>query len=390
MLILSCSDSKTAILWSSNEEVAQIVEQYNNSNSEFRIIFQYRKDVVSSFIQEEKKPDIIIGEDLQNSDIKTEMQNLNQLFDISLPNRENMIPALMEGININDEKRILPLSFSLTSAVFKRDSKRVNSRHPSLDLEMMKESSVAFNQEQKNRGYSPFWDNDFIFAVLELYQSGFSSSETETLLWQQDNLDSAIQYLKEWNELNGGTEEMDSFNGKFLYDNRIKILKEERILFTIMDSAVFMELSDLMSSDMDFLFISRNFMLHPVNIVYGGISQKASAPEASSDFFSWLINEETQRKIIERSLKDKTGNFAILGGFSSLNSVNKHILPGYYPLLTGKIPEPQYILPQSEKPVDFESMKDTLITAWAIEKSEGNTTDLSDALEKWKKLRIPF
>jgi len=370
--------------------VAQVVEQYNSGNSEFKVIFQYRENVVSSFKREEQKPDIIIGADLQNSDIKAEMQNLNNLFDMSVPEKENMISSLMKGITVKGEKRLLPLSFSLMSAVFKKDSKRINSRLPSLNLETMRNSSVVFNQEQKTRGYSPYWDKDLVFTILELFQSDFSSSEKGALLWNQENLDSAVQFMNEWNELNGGTEEMLSFNQKFLYDNRIKILKEERILFTSMDSAAFMELSDLMSRDLDFLYITRNFMFQPADIVYGGISKKTSAQGASSDFLSWLIDEETQREIIESSLRSKTGNFAVLGGFSSLNSVNKLILPEYYPRLAGKIPEPQYILPQSEKPVDFESMKETLITEWVLERSEGNSISLSDALEKWEKLRITF
>lgn len=341
-------------------------------------------------MQADKKPDLIIGENLQNSSIKSKMHNLNNLFNTSVPNEKNMNSALMPGIYFNEEKKILPLSFSLTSAVFNTNSKRINHRAPTIDLKTMRDSAVAFNQEQKSRGYSPYWDKDFIFSILELFQSDFTSSASGTLIWQQDNIDFAINFMNEWNDLNGGTEEMTSFDQKYLYDNRIKILKENRILFTTMNSSAFMMLSDSMRRDLDFLYISQNSMVYPEDIIYGGISKKTSAFKASSDFLSWLIHEETQKTIIESSLKNKTGDFAILGGFSSLNSVNNFILPQFYPRLTGKIPAPRYILPQTEKPVDFKPMKDTLITSWAIDKSEGDPLDLSEALQKWEKLRIPF
>ena len=103
-----------------------------------------------------------------------------------------------------------------------------------------------------------------------------------------------------------------------------------------------------------------------------------------------MMKRETQKKIIETSIKNNSGNFAFFGGFSSLNSVNSQILPLFYPRLTEKIPEPQYILPQLEKPVDFNSIKNRLITSWVIEESSGHKLTLDEALEKWERLRIPF
>lgn len=388
--ILSCSESRTAILWSSNEEAADLAELYNNTHDEYRIIFQYKKDLVSSYIQADKKPDLIIGDDLQNMDIKSLMLNLNSLYNRNFNGEDQIIPSLMNGAEIDDEIKILPLSFSLTAAVFKRDSKRIDERLPSLDLALMRDLSISYNLEQKKRGYSPYWDNDFIFAVLELYGSSFASSDKKTLSWNQENLDSALEFMKTWNEQNGGMSEMSFFNDKFLYDNRIKILKEERILLTIMNSSRFLTLSDNMSRELGFLYVSHDNKLHPERIVYGGITKTTKEQNAASDFLTWLMTEKAQVDILESSLKNKTGGFAILGGFSSLSKVNSLILPQYYPRLAGKIPEPSYILPQSEKPVDFKNIKYKLITSWVLEKSEGNELTFSEALDKWEELRIPF
>lgn len=390
LIFFSCSENNTAVLWSGNEEAADIVELYNSSNNEYRIIFQYRENLVSSYIKSDKKPDLIIGEDLQNRVIKSDMLSLNKLPGEAFPLNEALIPALTEGICIGDDKKILPLSFTLSTAVFNKNSKRIDRTLPSYDLELMKENAISYNREQKSRGYSPYWDNDFIFTVLELYGSSFSSAEGRTLAWNREKMDSAVEFMADWNERNGGQELIAAFNDKFLYENRIKLLKDEKILLTTMDSSDFMTFTDSMSRDLDFLYISRANQLHPRKIIYGGISKKTSSRQASSDFLLWLLEEETQREIIESSLRNKTGGFAILGGFSSLIEVNRFILPQFYPRLSGKIPDHRYILPQSEKPLDFTSMRDELLTPWVLDRVEGNAIELSDALEKWEKLRIPF
>ncbi len=390
LIFLSCSENNTAILWSSNEEVADIVELYNSSNSEYRIIFQYRKDLVSSYIKADNKPDLVIGEDLQNKDIKKNMLSLNKLFDEAFPLKNPIIPALTEGIYLNDDIKILPLAFTLTSAVFNRNSKIIDNTLPSYDLKLMKENAVSYNSEQKLRGYSPYWDRTFIFAAMELYGSAFSSSENKTLVWNNDNVESAVDFMIDWNELNGGNERMSAFNDKFLYENRIKLLKDKKILLTTMDSSEFMTLSDSMSHDLDFLYLSRDNTLHPDKMIFGGITKKTSARQASSDFLLWLLQENTQKKIIESVLKNKTGGFAFMGGFSSLININKFILPQFYPRLSGKIPDYRYLLPQSDKPVDFNSMRDELLTTWVLENTKGDTLGLTDALEKWEKLRVPF
>ena len=390
LLLFSCSNQKTAVLWSSNKETAEIVELYNTGNSEYRIIFQYKENLVSSFIKADERPDIIIGEDLQNIQVKSELLSLENLYKKDFPKNGTINQALIGGVEFENSKHLLPLSYSLTAAVYNKNSKRVDSSLPTIELEKMKNDSISYNNEIKKRGFSPLWDENFIIALLDLFEASFSSSEEKMLTWNDQNIESALAFLKDWNELNGGLEQMSQFDDKFLFDNRIKILKEERILFSIMDSASFMELSDSMNKDIDFIYISHKFMIHPEKIVYGGINKKTSSYNASTDFLSWLTKAHTQEKIIQSLLKNKSGNFAILGGFSSINEVNEQILRRYYPRLAGKIPESQYIQMQNEKPVDFNSIKYELITSWVINSINGGEIKLDDALEKWEKLRIPF
>ncbi|MDA3811131.1 MAG: hypothetical protein PF518_12485 [Spirochaetaceae bacterium] len=377
-------NNRTAVLWSSNEEAANIVELYNNSNSEFRIIFHYKKNLTASYMNAENKPDILIGEDLGNKEIKSDLFSLDSLY------REDLINSLLGGSYYNDHLHLIPLSFSLTTAVFNAKSKRVNQSYPSIELGKMKEQAISYNDELLKKGSSPQWDDHFILAVLELFNSSFTSSISKTMDWHMGGLQSAIGFLHEWNQLNNGTDEMSLFDKKYLYDNRIKILKEERILFTVMDSTDFMTLSDRMKKDLTFIYVSNDFKLHPENIIYGGISKKTVALKTSLDFLKWLIQEDTQEMILKESLKNKSGSFGILSGFSSLNNVNNWVFPEYYPLLRGKTPEPQYIQQQIERPIDFNNISHELIIPWTIKTVEGENITFQQALEKWEKLRIPY
>jgi hypothetical protein len=389
LLLLSCSGRNTAVLWSSNKEIVNIVDLYNSSNKEYRIIFQYKENPASAYIKADKKPDILIGEDLQNKEIKSEMINLDTFFKKEIP-ADDINQALLAGVYLDDNKHLIPLSYSLTTAVFNNNTKRINQDLPTYETHQMMLDAADFNEGQKKRGYSPFWDPSFTYAVLALSGSDFTSSDEKTIQWEEVQLKSGMDFLIEWNQLNGGSELMDFFNTKYLYGNRIQILKDERILFTVMTSSEFLELSDEVSQGLNFLFVSQDFKLNAEDIVYGGISRKTAARAPAADFISWLMKIENQERIVSETLKNKSQSFGFLGGFSSLNSLNCNILTDYYPQLKGKIPSSQYILPEKERPLDFNTIKQELITDWAKKKANGENTTLSEALEKWEKLRIPF
>ncbi len=391
LFFLSCSKEKTAVLWSSNREAANIVELFNISESEYKIIFKFKEDLAASFLEAEKKPDIIIGEDLQNYNIKSALINLNYFFN-KTSNEKNIInQALLNGSYFNNQLSLIPISYALTAVVFKKNTKKIDRTMASLELKQMQIYSAAFNNDNfKRKGFSPFWDNDFIYAFLSHYQSSFTATESQDLKWDKEKLATAMNILEEWNMSNGGSEIMRDFNNKYLYDNRIKILKEERILFTTMSTSEFMLLPDSANKDLDFLYISNQFNMNPIERIYAGINKKTNAAKPALAFLSWLLNIESQTLIIKSSINRKEGTFGLFGGFSSINSVNSDIFPLYYPRLRGKIPEPEYIMSNLERPFDFNTIKDELITSWVQKNINGENITLDESFEKWNKLRIPF
>lgn len=389
LTIISCSSEQTISLWSDRREMADIVELYNKTAGDHRVIFQYKEELVSSFVNSENRPDIIIGGDLANSLIKDEMNDLSAVIGTLEENAALIPEALRGGTYMDDEVRLLPLSYSPLAVLFRKSSKRLDRSAPNLELTEMMELSLSFNGENKI-GYSPYWDDEFLLTAMELQGSSFTGSPEKPAQWDEGKLNRAQSFLQGWNEKNGGRESVNLFNGKYMYDNRIKVLKEERILFTAVNLGDMMILSDAMVRDLDFLYLSHENAYHPGNIIYGGIYRKSGDFELSSQFLLWLLGKDNQEAVIASAIRNSNGTFGFLGGLSSRDDVNSLVLARYYPELAGKIPESSYLLPQLEKPIDYDAVKFELITPWLNDRIRGEALSLYEAMDKWEKLRIPF
>jgi len=389
LLLFSCENSKTIVLWSDREEMADAVELYNRSGTEYRVIFQYREDLVSSFFKEEMQPDIIIGENLANIAIKERLTDLAVVLKSDKLDPDFQSSPLFSGTESGDYQPLVPLAYSPLIVTYQKNSKRVTANGIDLEIEEIRDLGISFNEEKK-RGFSPYWGDDMLMAFLDLNGTSFSSSTANFLQWNSSQLDSSTAYLKEWTELNGGREAMDTFNGKYMYDNPLKLLKEDRILFSSYDLERFMKLSDSMNRILDFSYISHRGRIHPGAVVYGGVNRENRSTEQSIHFMTWLLEKENQEAIISSAIKNGTGNFGFLGGLSSFDSVNRDILTRYYPGLSGKIPFSSYLFAYTEKPVEYNKVKKGLIVPWLRENRLENSESLETALEKWRKLRIPF
>jgi len=389
LLLFSCANSKTIILWSDREEMADAVELYNRSGAENRVIFQYREDLVSSFFTEEKQPDIIIGGNLLNGTVKERLTDLTILLKTETDERDFLSSPLFSGTEGEDFQPLIPLAYSPLIVAYQKNSKRIAREGINLEIDEIRNLGISFNEE-KRRGFSPFWDEDVLMAFLDLNGTGFSSSTENFLQWNREQLLSSTAYLKEWTELNGGRDKMDAFDSKYMYDNPLKLLKEDRILFCSYDLERFMKLSDAINRTLDFSYISHEGRIHPGTVIYGGVNRENRSKEQSLHFMAWLLAKENQEAIISSAIKNGTGNSGFLGGLSTFDRVNREILTKYYPGLSGKIPFSSYLFADTEKPVEYNKVKKELIVPWLREDRLENPETLETALDKWRKLRIPF
>lgn len=389
LLFFSCGNSSSIILWSDKPELADAVELYNMNGSEYRVIFQYKEDLVSSFFKEETKPDIIIGEDLSNSTVKNELIDLNEALKSGTGFADLLTTPLISGTERGEEYPLVPLSYSPLTIVYRKNSKRIEGNSIFLNINEILDLGIQFNEEKK-RGYSPYWDENFLLAFLDLNGTSFREGKENLLEWNREALESSTDFLGDWQIRNGGLESMDAFNSKYLYDNRIKLLKEGRILFSAYNLGDYMALSDSMIRILDFSYVSYGEKMHPGVVVYGGINKKNRSLEQSALFMNWLLEKGNQELIISSAIRNGTGSFGFLGGLSSFDDVNRGIITAYYPVLEGKIPFSSYLHSEPEKPVEYKKVQNELITRWLRDERKGSAETLDVAFDKWRKLRIPF
>lgn len=368
--------------------MADIVEIYNRTEKENPVIFQYREDPVSSFFNENKRPDIVINTNLTNNIFKNEMADLSFILD-SDESLDSLAKSPLLVTGEDGKIPLLPLSYSPLVIVYKRNNKRIAANKTVLNIEEIEEKSTAFNEE-KRIGYSPYWDDSFLMALMDLYGSSFQSDEKTLLKWNDEGLDLSLKRLDHWEEQNGGMESMNDFNNKYMYENRIKLLLDERILFSTFPLGKFLCYSDSRINDLDFALLAHAGNIHPGDTINGGINRKTKSFRGSSRFLKWLLQEESQKEIVASAIKNNIGSFGFLGGLSTLDKINREIITRYYPRIAGKIPSTDYLLEQPEKPVEYNKVKEELLTAWLHKRREGSTLPLSEALDKWEKLRIPF
>jgi DNA primase catalytic core len=94
----------------------------------------------------------------------------------------------------------------------------------------------------------------------------------------------------------------------------------------------------------------------------------------SEDFVIWLMQESTQRAILERtaSMQLNINTFGINGGFSSIQSVNERIFPTYYRNLLGNIPAKNAIQPPPAFPIRWNSFKERVVIPYLQDATNTN------------------
>ena len=105
-----------------------------------------------------------------------------------------------------------------------------------------------------------------------------------------------------------------------------------------------------------------------------GIYKGSFNTRRAEDFVIWLMQESTQRAILERtaSMQLNINTFGINGGFSSIQSVNERIFPTYYRNLLGNIPAKNAIQPPPAFPIRWNSFKERVVIPYLQDATNTN------------------
>jgi ABC-type glycerol-3-phosphate transport system substrate-binding protein len=395
----SCAfrSSAVAVLWTDRPEFALYAEYFNASQDVYKVEARYFESPSQKLTENgEIHPDIVAGSWLKSVSTRSLFRPLDDLFANERVSKDAFYQRLLDLGNIDGKQYLLPVSFNIPALIFARDKADQLSNPFTLSLEEINNLGRAFNVENgggySRMGFSPAWDDDFLFVTAVLF--GASFREASPLEWDNQALERALLYIESWiNESNGGIQTGDDFTFKYFYDPPAKLAANGRILFFYLSSSDLFTLPQERRANLDFRWIAGEETI-PISedMAYFGIYRQTRAKKAAEAFIQWFYQEDTQRLFLEAA-KDKRLNetrFGIANGFSALRTVTEQIFPQFYPSLLGRMPPGSFLSPPNILPRNWVAMKERVILPYLHDRirsgSRPDIRSLDRRLSDWTHL----
>jgi ABC-type glycerol-3-phosphate transport system substrate-binding protein len=385
-------ETTTAVLWTDKPEFALYAEEFNVGQDRYKIEVRYFESPAQKLTDTREYPDIVVGNWLKSASTRTLFRPLDAFFKDQIDPGTFYSRLLTLG-RIDNKQYLLPVSFNIPALIFSRENSASLSNLFVVGLEEIKSVGKEYNQETKGSfsrmGFSPAWNNEFLFVTATLFNTSFR--EASPLAWDALALDRAVLYIREWiQEANTGIEAEDDFVFKYFYEPPAKLVSAGRIFFASMTSSEFFTLAEEQRSTFDFRWISeRDTIPLSEDATYFGICKAGKAKKAAEAFTQWFFQEETQLKLLEksRSYRLNETSFGIANGFSALKTVTEHIFPQYYPGLLGHMPPETFLSPPNILPRNWMSLKERVILPYLHDRirspSPEDVRSLERSLSDW-------
>ncbi|MBN2531405.1 MAG: hypothetical protein JXB88_00865 [Spirochaetales bacterium] len=373
LLLSSCAlfNNKKVTLLTHNPEILAYVEVFNASQDAYHVEVLYTSEPVNILMGKGDPVDIIVGEWLASPLPMKKCLSLNSLLKNNRINPDSFYPELLQLGIYNKEQKVLPLNFTLSAIIYDKKTEISVNSDIFIYLENMKASSLEYNSAKNNRllkiGFSPFWNDDFIYLTTILFGVNFRRGIDTYLTWDADALTKATAFLKDWiNEIPGGYSSERVFSKKYLTIPPYQLIKEKQILYFSLNSRDLYKIPPEKFEYLDFKWLSYdNKIAVQDDILFIGIPDKSRNKNGGKAFISWLFNPVIQDKLLEiNHFKKLDGVFGLAGGFSSLKEVNITSLPRHYPLFTNHIPLSDSIIFPGNFPDDWQRNKNENVKTW--------------------------
>jgi hypothetical protein len=397
--LVSCSGSSggSAVIWTDVPELALAVELFDAapaspasgqvSERSSTVELHWKPDLAVALRSAKIPPALVIGRYLGNSSTGDRLATLDYLLRGGRIKKGAFYPDLLEMGKIRGRRVLLPISFNLPAIVFARGTPSVGDGF-TLSLADMYGSSAAFNRKERGAytrmGFSPRWDGRFLISALEAGGAVFPEGKEPE--WNGPGLESAVGEIIDWvSRANGSAALEDDFQFRYLFAPPYRYLKEGRALYAGMDSSDFFLSPEKRRADLDFRWFSRKGnVLFSDGIVCAGLVNGAPGRKTAEAFLRWLLGSEAQRAILERSRRVRAldYSFGIVGGFSSLRSVNEEILPNFFPALVGHVPPAALLAAPAAAgpPANWPALEAAVVAPWAQEATAGRLDGLSEKI----------
>jgi ABC-type glycerol-3-phosphate transport system substrate-binding protein len=396
VIFSSCDGYKTAIVWTDRPEFALYGEFFNTVQNQYKVSIRYIEFPATRLARMEGNadfPDLVVGSWLKNSQMSTTYQSLNNLFGQKKLSNEAFYPRLLAMGRQDRTQYLLPVSFNIPALVFSKD--RENdlpwfelSNQFTIDFNEIKRLSRPYNRTFRGAftrmGFSPLWDDDFLFTAAVL--NGASFREDNPLGWDSAALERSLAYINNWaNEINSNIQADDDFAYKYFIEPPERLIQSGRILFMYMESRDLFTLSDERKNNLDFRWIMENNRI-PVteDSVFLGIPKKAKSKQAARAFIYWFYKVESQRQLLDfsRTYRINENIFGICGGFSALNTVTEHIYPLFYPEILGRRPPSENFTLPNILPDSWIAIKERVVLPYLHDRARKDSAEDAHPLER--------
>ena len=394
-VLISCSDIKTAQIWTDRPEFAFYAEYFNTVQNQFRISVKY-VEFPTAELSRGNSPDIIVASRLRNSSTPANFRSLNNLFGTRKLSRNIFYSQLFAVGRIERNQYLLPVSFNIPALIFSRSRMQELSSQFTVDFEELQSLSRNFNVQSQGAftqmGFSPLWNDSFLFTSTIL--SGASFREADPLAWNAAALETSMVFINDWtNGINTSHQMEEEFTFKYFIEPPERLIQSGRIFFSYIESDDLFSLSEDSRSNLDFRWIMEHDMI-PItdDSVYMGIPRWARSRTAARAFILWFFSNESQRRLLEyfRANRINENIFGICGGFSALSSVTEQVYPLFYPELLGRMPPSENFLQPNILPSNWADMKERVVLPYLHERARTDdayeTYPLERRLADWMRM----
>jgi ABC-type glycerol-3-phosphate transport system substrate-binding protein len=382
---ISCSNvEREAIKFClSNPEMLSYIETFNAIQNKYKIEVFYDSSPPDSLNDRAKNPDIVMSEWLASPAVMRKLESLEKMIQMKEIKLDLFYPQSINACSFDNEKRLLPVSFSLPAVVFRKDSiNGIVSDQKILSIDELKKISLKYNELRNEKyvkmGFYPFWNKDFLYLTSELFNTNFTADTNKLVTWNKDALNESCSFLHEWFKgYQVGTDVADEFSINYFNKPFYQLVIEGEIFCYLSDSKAFYKIPEEKRKVLEFRWLSRQSKI-PVNdnIVYIGISRKSQHKEGARMFLRWLFLPETQIKLLEiNHFKRREGVYGIAGGFSPLLDITMNYIPQHSPLLSGYIPPAEELIFPGILSDKWKNFKSEILFPWMVEYSVAGTNE---------------
>ncbi|MDR1250840.1 MAG: hypothetical protein LBK62_01610 [Treponema sp.] len=399
-VLLSCSfnSNTVAVLWTDQPEFAFYGEEFNNAQAQYKIEIRYFDSLARELVRSGAHPDIVVGSWLKSASTRAYFKSLDGFLTGKGLSKNDFYSRLLAMGSIDDKQFLLPVSFNAPVLIFARDKGELLSNPFTIGfteiMQLGKDYNIENNGVYTRMGFSPVWDDNFLYIVAALFRVSFQ--EADPLAWDAAALERAMSFVYSWTqEVNRNSQSGEDFYFKYFYDPPATLALSGRILFTYMSSEELFTLAEERRNGIDFRWIAEgNRIPLAGSAVYLGLPKKGKAPKAAAAFVHWFYQAETQRRLLARGKANRAleTSFGISGGFSALRPVTEQIFPQFYPNLLGHMLPEDFLFPANVLPGNWILLKERVILPYLHERarsvSRNQVYPLERRLADWQRVNL--